>query len=171
MNLEFLRKAQNEDSVTNRLIHFKENGRPSQEELQSESPSVRTAMHEWNKLTIKHDDLTETRNHRRKQDEKPFLSDPVVQSEKGISNDELENDLCVDPNQLTEVIQHINDQNGPVPAAGQTEIGMPSPIPDGESDNVTDELPSHAEPGNATMNASTSESLSGAKENACTFLL
>ena len=103
-------------------------------------------------------DLTETRNHRRGKDEKPFHADPVVQSEVEISIDELENDLCFDPNQLTEVIQHINDQNEPVPAAGQTEIEMPSPIPDEESDNVTDELPSHAEPRNVTADASTSPS-------------
>ena len=102
--------------------------------------------------------MTETRNHRRGKDEKPFHADPVVQSEEEISNDEWENDLCLDPNQLTEVIQHINDQNEPVPAAGQTEIEMPSPIPNEESDNVTDELPSHAEPGNVTVDASTSPS-------------
>ena len=67
MNLEFLRKAQNEDAVTSRLIHFKEHGKPSQEQLRLENSSVRTAMHEWNKLKIEHDGILYRKTSEREQ--------------------------------------------------------------------------------------------------------
>ena len=67
MDLEFLRKAQSEDAVISRLIHFKENGRPPQDEICLESTLVRTAMHEWNKLKLEHDGILYRKTNERKQ--------------------------------------------------------------------------------------------------------
>ena len=67
MDLEFLRKAQSEDAVISRLIHFKENGRPSQDEICLENTLVRTAMHEWNKLKLEHDGILYRKTNERKQ--------------------------------------------------------------------------------------------------------
>jgi len=67
MDLQFLNKAQDEDAVISRLIHFKENGRPSQDEICRENALVRIAMHEWNKLKIEHDGILYRKTNEREQ--------------------------------------------------------------------------------------------------------
>ena len=71
MDLEFLRKAQEEDAVISRLIHFKENGRPSQDEICLENALVCVAMHDWNKLKIEHDGILYRKTNEREQLELP----------------------------------------------------------------------------------------------------
>ena len=97
-------------------------------------------------------DLTKVRHHRREQEENPSQSDSVVQSEEEHSSDDWENDVGLDPNQLTEVTQHIHDQIELAAAAEQTETEMPLPTADEESDAVIDEVPNNEEPSNVTMN-------------------
>ena len=96
--------------------------------------------------------LTKVHHHRREQEENPPQSDSVMQSEEEVSSDDWENDVGLDPNQLTEVTQHIHDQKEFAAAAEQTETKMPLPIADEELDTVMDEVPNDEEPGNVTMN-------------------
>ena len=103
-------------------------------------------------------DLTKVRHHRREQEENLSQSDSVVQSEEERSSDDWENDVGLDPNQLTEVTQHIHDQSELAAAAEQTETEMPLPIVDEQSDTVIDEVPNDEEPGNVTMNTPMSPS-------------
>ena len=57
IKLDFIRQAQHEDPVIGSLIIFKLSGRPSTEKLKSESAMVKSAMHEWNRLSLENDEI------------------------------------------------------------------------------------------------------------------
>ena len=57
MKADVIRKAQVENAVLDRLIYIKENGKPTQDRLRSETLAAPTTMHEWSKFKIEPDGI------------------------------------------------------------------------------------------------------------------
>ena len=97
-------------------------------------------------------DLTKVRHRYREQEENPSHSDSVGQSEVEVSSDDWEDDVGLDPNQLEDVAQHINEQSGLATAAEETDIEIQIRSPDEESNAVMDDRPNDEGPNNVTVN-------------------